>query len=91
MGYLSDKLRANLLLKQYFLEVELQHVVLYNEEMAHAIQEQPAEIVPRVCVSYIEVILLTEPLCYSLKQLQRGQQRAFSSPTLSTRASHRMI
>ncbi|PAV21848.1 MCM-domain-containing [Pyrrhoderma noxium] len=41
-----DKLRANLLLKQYYLEVDLQHVVLYNEEMAHAIQERPGEIMP---------------------------------------------
>ncbi|KAH8120608.1 MCM-domain-containing protein [Phellopilus nigrolimitatus] len=42
-----DKLRANLLLKQYYLEVDLQHVGLYNEELAHALQEQPGEIIPR--------------------------------------------
>ncbi|KAL5535173.1 MCM5 [Sanghuangporus sanghuang] len=41
-----DKLRANLLLKQYYLEVDLQHVALYNEELAHAIQETPSEIMP---------------------------------------------
>lgn len=43
-SYLRDKLRANVLLKQYFLEVDLQHVGLFNEELAHAIQEQPGEI-----------------------------------------------
>lgn len=47
---LRDKLRANLLLKQYYLEVDLQHVGLYNEEMAHALQERPGEIIPSVCL-----------------------------------------
>ncbi|KAH9911436.1 ATP dependent DNA helicase [Epithele typhae] len=41
-----DKLRANLLLKQHQIEVDLRHVGLYNDEMAHAIQEQPGEILP---------------------------------------------
>jgi DNA replication licensing factor MCM5 len=45
-----DALRANLLLKQYLLEVDLQHVGLFNEELAHAIQEQPGEIMPLVSV-----------------------------------------
>ena len=53
-----DKLRANLLLKQYYLEVDLQHVVLYNEEMAHAIQERPGEIMPSVCWPSIHCITL---------------------------------
>ncbi|EJD04350.1 MCM-domain-containing protein [Fomitiporia mediterranea MF3/22] len=41
-----DNLRTNLLLKQYFLEVDLQHVGLFNEELAHAIQERPSEVMP---------------------------------------------
>ena len=45
----SDKLRANLLLKQYQLEVDLRHIGLYNDELAHAIQDRPAEILPLVC------------------------------------------
>lgn len=43
-----DKLRANLLLKQHQVEVDLRHVGLYNDELAHAIQEQPGEILPLV-------------------------------------------
>ncbi|EIW86402.1 MCM-domain-containing protein [Coniophora puteana RWD-64-598 SS2] len=39
-----DKLRANFLLKQYQLEVDLRHISLYNDELAHAIQDQPADI-----------------------------------------------
>ncbi|KAI0803154.1 ATP dependent DNA helicase [Irpex lacteus] len=41
-----DKLRANLLLKQHQLEVDLRHIGLFNDELAHAIQERPAEILP---------------------------------------------
>ncbi|GBE78397.1 DNA replication licensing factor mcm5 [Sparassis crispa] len=41
-----DKLRANLLLKQYQLEVDLRHIGLYNDELAHDIQEKPGEILP---------------------------------------------
>ncbi|TDL28779.1 ATP dependent DNA helicase [Rickenella mellea] len=41
-----DKLRANVLLKQFYLEVDLQHIGLFNEELAHTIQDQPGEIMP---------------------------------------------
>ncbi|KAJ6627288.1 MCM-domain-containing protein [Mycena sp. CBHHK59/15] len=41
-----DKLRGNLLLKQRILEVDLRHVSLYNDELAHAIQDSPAETLP---------------------------------------------
>lgn len=44
----SDKLRANILLKQYFLEVDLRHVGLYNDELAHAIQDRPTDVLPLV-------------------------------------------
>jgi DNA replication licensing factor MCM5 len=37
-----------LLLKQHQLEVDLRHVGLYNDELAHAIQDKPAEILPLV-------------------------------------------
>ncbi|KAG6869157.1 hypothetical protein C0993_012256 [Termitomyces sp. T159_Od127] len=41
-----DQLRGNLLLKQYLLEVDLRHISLFNDELAHAIQDKPAEILP---------------------------------------------
>ncbi|KAJ6574706.1 MCM-domain-containing protein [Mycena capillaripes] len=41
-----DKLRANLLLKQRILEVDLRHLSLYNDELAHAIQDTPAVTLP---------------------------------------------
>lgn len=47
---LSDKLRGNLLLKQYLLEIDLRHVSLYNDELAHAIQDRPTDVLPLVRV-----------------------------------------
>lgn len=49
----SDKLRANILLKQHLLEVDLRNVSLFNDELAHAIQDRPADILPLVrIISY---------------------------------------
>ena len=45
---LRDKLRANLLLKHYQLQVDLRHLSLYNDELAHLIQNKPADILPLV-------------------------------------------
>ncbi|PPQ69616.1 hypothetical protein CVT25_013699 [Psilocybe cyanescens] len=39
-----DLLRGNILLKQHLLEVDLRHVGLYNDELAHAIQDRPADV-----------------------------------------------
>jgi len=44
----SDKLRGNILLKQHVLEVDLRHVSIYHDELAHAIQDRPADVLPLV-------------------------------------------
>ena len=44
--WFSDQLRANLLLKLYTLEVDLRHVNLFNPELAHAVQDRPADLLP---------------------------------------------
>lgn len=46
----SDLLRANVLLKQYVLEVDLTHVSRFHEELAAAIQDRPGEVLPLVCL-----------------------------------------
>lgn len=46
--FCRDKLRGNLLLKHYQLEVDLRHVGLYNDELAHDIQDRPADNLPLV-------------------------------------------
>jgi DNA replication licensing factor MCM5 len=52
-----DTLRANLLLKQHQLEVDLRHVGLYNDELAHSIQDAPADILPLVSAYMLTVSL----------------------------------
>ncbi|TFL06506.1 MCM-domain-containing protein [Pterulicium gracile] len=41
-----DALRANLLLKLHLLEVNLNHLILYHQDLGYAIQERPAEFLP---------------------------------------------
>lgn len=45
---ISDKLRGNILLKQHVLEIDLRHVSLFNDELAHVIQDRPADVLPLV-------------------------------------------
>jgi len=49
---ISDKLRGNILLKQHVLEIDLRHVSLFNDELAHVIQDRPADVLPLVCPFY---------------------------------------
>ncbi|POW17484.1 hypothetical protein PSHT_06393 [Puccinia striiformis] len=41
-----DRLRTNLLAKVYAIEIELQHLIVYDEELAHSISNSPGEILP---------------------------------------------
>lgn len=43
-----DRLRTNLLAKVYAIEVELQHLIVYDEELAHSISNMPGELLPLV-------------------------------------------
>lgn len=45
----SDRLRANVLLKEYALEVDLRDIVLFSEELASSVQERPGDVMPLVC------------------------------------------
>lgn len=41
-----DRLRANLLAKQYVLEVQLEHVQLWSNDLAQALRDTPSDILP---------------------------------------------
>ncbi|GAA99080.1 uncharacterized protein L969DRAFT_87124 [Mixia osmundae IAM 14324] len=41
-----DRLRANLLTKQYMLEINVEDLISYNEELANRLRETPGEILP---------------------------------------------
>lgn len=41
-----DQIRENLLVKQYFCDIDLAHLISYNEELAHNLTNDPAYIIP---------------------------------------------
>ena len=43
-----DQIRENVLVKQYYCDVDVAHLISYNEELAHRLQTQPADIIPLV-------------------------------------------
>ena len=54
-----DQLRENLLIKNYFLKVEADHLIAFNEELNKKLSDDPAEMIP----------LLKMPLLILLKEL----------------------
>lgn len=71
-----DRLRSSLLLNHHSIDVDLRDLVVYNDELAQKVQEQPGEMIPLVsfcvpsvrigdsaCVSlYVNGVLTTESL-----------------------------
>jgi uncharacterized GH25 family protein len=43
-----DQIRENVLLKQYYCDVDIAHLISFNEELAHKLVNEPAEIIPLV-------------------------------------------
>ncbi|KAF8473854.1 MCM2/3/5 family-domain-containing protein [Kalaharituber pfeilii] len=41
-----DQLKENILTKLYYLDVDIAHLISFNEELAHRLQNEPADIVP---------------------------------------------
>jgi DNA replicative helicase MCM subunit Mcm2 (Cdc46/Mcm family) len=46
-----DQIRENVLLKQYYCDVDIAHLISFNEELAHKLVNEPAEIIPLVLFS----------------------------------------
>jgi len=46
--YHRDQIRENVLLKQYYCDVDVGHLISFNEELAHRLVTEPAEIIPLV-------------------------------------------
>lgn len=55
----SDQLRQNLLSKNYVLDVNIEHLISFNEELAHRLVVQPFDILKLVC-EHIGKVHLTE-------------------------------
>ncbi|KAL8820069.1 MAG: hypothetical protein Q9191_007595 [Dirinaria sp. TL-2023a] len=41
-----DQIRENVLVKQYYCDVDVAHLISYNEELAHKLTTQPTDIIP---------------------------------------------
>ncbi|PSN74769.1 DNA replication licensing factor mcm5 [Corynespora cassiicola Philippines] len=41
-----DQIRENVLVKQYYCDIDIAHLISYDEELAHKLTQDPAEIIP---------------------------------------------
>jgi DNA replicative helicase MCM subunit Mcm2 (Cdc46/Mcm family) len=48
----SDQLRQNVLVKQYYCDIDIAHLISYNEELAHKLTTEPADIIPLVSIAF---------------------------------------
>lgn len=46
--FCRDQLRENALLKKYYCDVNIGDLIKFNEEIAHRLVTEPAEIIPLV-------------------------------------------
>lgn len=46
-----DQIRENVLVKQYYCDIDIAHLISYDEELAHKLQQDPAEVLPLVSLS----------------------------------------
>jgi DNA replication licensing factor MCM5 len=46
-----DQIRENILVKQYYCDIDVAHLISYNEELAHRLNTEPAEMIPLVRAS----------------------------------------
>jgi DNA replication licensing factor MCM5 len=47
-----DQLRQNVLVKQYYCDIDIAHLISYNEELAHKLTTEPADIIPLVSMAF---------------------------------------
>lgn len=48
-----DQLRQNVLIKQYYCDIDIAHLISYNEELAHKLSTEPADIIPLVSATQL--------------------------------------
>lgn len=71
-----DQIRENVLVKQYYCDIDIAHLISYDEELAHKLQQDPAEIIPLVRSSIFS--LLPFLTVNSSKQRSRHVHNALS-------------
>ena len=74
-----DQMRENVLVKQYYCDVDIAHLISYNEELAHKLTTQPADIIPLVCLS-TRMIATHLLMVFSSKQLSKNARAVSCFP-----------
>ena len=76
---IRDQIRENAIVKQYYCDVDIAHLISYNEELAHKLTTQPADIIP--LVRRFSIIDLLEGLTvYSSRQPSKSAHAELSFP-----------
>lgn len=44
-----DQIRENVLSKSYYCDIDIAHLIAYDEQLAHRLNNEPGEIIPLVC------------------------------------------
>ena len=44
----SDQIRENVLSKQYYCDIDIAHLIAFDEDLANRLNNEPAEIIPLV-------------------------------------------
>lgn len=52
-----DQLRENALLQRYYCDINIGDLIKYNEELAHRLVTEPAEIIPLVRATTLDLPL----------------------------------
>jgi DNA replication licensing factor MCM5 len=52
-----DQIRENVLVKQYYCDIDIAHVIVYNDELAQNLTQNPAEVIPLVSYALLRIIL----------------------------------
>lgn len=57
----SDQIRENVLSKQYYCDIDIAHLIAFNEELANRLNNEPAEIIPivRSSIAHLAFMYLT--------------------------------
>jgi DNA replication licensing factor MCM5 len=57
-----DQLRQNVLVKRFFCDVDVAHLIAYNEELAHRLTSSPQDTIPLVSNGMCETLQWGVPL-----------------------------
>jgi len=75
--------RENVLIKQYYCDVDVAHLISYNEELAHKLQTQPADIIPLVIATMIALVQIVDSVQFEAALKQSTHRIVFPSQKAS--------